>query len=185
VRTSSARSRFFLVTAVIALALFGGCTVIKGTFDTIKALQDAGFSDPKVSTDGPAVRVSVRKDIEPLPDAAKEAAGIVWRELPSRIDSIHVTCHNGFGGQGEYSATREELATAFGQRPPKLDDPIDDRELRNIGLVVLGAFVFGLVVLAAIITVIVVAVRKNRREPAPIPGVPHTESQGPPWTPSA
>ena len=169
--------------AVLGLALvmlfFAGCTVIKGTYDTIKSLQDAGFSDPTVSTDGPAVRVSVRKDTEALPDAAREAAGIVWRELPSRIDSIHVTCHNGFGGQGEYSGTREQLTEAFGARPSGLDDPISDNELRNIGLAILGALVFGVLGLAAVITVIVVAVRRNRRTPM----VP--TSQGPPWTPSA
>ncbi|MEO5678375.1 MAG: hypothetical protein ABIS47_01795 [Acidimicrobiales bacterium] len=157
-----------LCAAVLALA---GCGLLRAGVSTIKALDRAGFGVPDVQVDGgDSFRVTVKKDTEDLDGAAAEAAGVVWRELPFRIEHLQVTCRNGFGGRGIYVADRDELERRFGPRDPALDKGVQDSDVRTAVLVVLGLVVGGLLVLVGIIVLIVVLVRRSRRPPPPPPG---------------
>ncbi len=173
------------VLAVLLLLLglvLAGCGVVRGAVSTIRALDTAGFkaSDIQPGDGTDTWVVNVRKDTEDLDAAAAEAAGVVWRELPLRIEQLRVTCGNGFGGRGTFSADRAELERRFGARDPDLDRGINDSDVRTLVLVLVGLVVVGLLVLAGIIVLIVVLVRRSRRRNPP-PGPPGGEvSQGPP-----
>ncbi len=54
---------------------------------------------------------------EALAAAAAEAAGVVWRELPLRIERLEVSCGNGFGGRGTYAADRGAAGALRAPRP--------------------------------------------------------------------
>jgi len=158
--------------------VLAGCGLVQGTLDTVRALQKAGFSSARIQTgDRDVFVVGVRKDTEDLDAAAQEAAGVVWRKLPLRVERLEVTCDNGFGGKGRFSASRAELEQRFGTRDPALDRGFQQSDLRTV-LIVLGALVVvGLLVLGGIIALVVVLVRRNRRARPP-PG-PHPGGWGP------
>lgn len=173
--------------ALVGLLLVGlavaGCSVVRGAVSTITALDRAGFKasdiQPGDGTDAWVVTVQ-KKDTEDLDAAAAEAAGVVWHELPLRIERLRVSCGNGFGGKGTFEADRAELERRFGARDPKLDRGIQQRDLRIVALVLVGLVLGGLVVLAGIIILVVVLVRRSRRRNPP-PGPPGGEvSQWPP-----
>lgn len=177
-----------LVVLVLLVGAGAGCGYIRDTISTYTELSDAGFeADPSdVRTDGGVVEARVEKDIEDLDAAAAEAAGILWRHLPERIDRLEVTCTNGFGGRGAYAADRAELEARFGPRDPDLDLGVQDDDLRTVGFVVLGLFVGGLVVLGLIVTIVVVSIRRSRRRrppPGPPGWPPPPGPPGPPWPP--
>jgi hypothetical protein len=162
------------------LAVASGCSVVRGTISTFTALGKAGFQNPQVDTSGgDVVKVRVRRDTEDLTAAARQAAEIVWDNLPLPITRLTVVCENGFGGTGTYSGDRLELEAAFGPRDPKLDTPVQDAELRKLGLVVIGVVLFGVVALVAIVVTIVLLVRRNRRQSQPPPPPPGWYPGGP------
>jgi len=157
----------------LALVL-GGCSLARGFVSTVRALDKAGFGTPGIEvSSGDSVRVTVSKDAEDLDAAAAEAAGVVWRELPLRIEELRVTCNNGFGGSGVFTADRAELERRFGPRDPDLDKGFQESDARTAVVVVLALFGGGLLVLAGIVVLIVVLVRHNRgRRPPPGPPGP-------------
>jgi len=155
--------------------LVAGCSVVRGTFNTVRALEKAGFSAPRIQTgNGDRFSVTVKKDTEDLDAAAVDAAGVVWRHLPLPIGRLEVSCRNGFGGRGTFAADHAELEERFGARDPDLDRGIQQSDLRTLGLVIAGLLVVGMVVLIGIVVLVVVLVRRNRRRRPP-PG---------PWGPT-
>jgi hypothetical protein len=158
-----------LVGILVLALLAGGCSVVRGAVSTIRALDKAGFNaadiQPGNETDG--WEVTVEKDTEDLDAAAVEAAGVVWRKLPLRIERLEVTCGNGFGGKGTFAADRDELEQRFGARDPDLDRGIQESDLRTVALVLAGLALGGLLVLGGIVTLIVVLVRRNRKRNPP------------------
>lgn len=165
------RAAVLLAAALVVAA----CGAVGGTISTFRALGEAGYSNPQLSSTGGEISMTVRRDAEDLDAAAARAAEIVWRKLPFPIDTLTVVCENGFGGQGSFRATRAELEAAFGERDPKLDEPVSDSELRRVGLIALALLLLGLAVLAAIVVTIVVLVRRSRRSahrPPPPPPLP-------------
>lgn len=169
-----------LCALMLALA---GCGVVQGFVSTVRALDRAGFGTPDIQVDsGDSYRVTVEKDTEDLDAAAAEAAGVVWRELPLRIEHLEVSCGNGYGGRGVYDADRAELERRFGARDPALDEGVRKGDLRTVALVLIGLFVGGLLVLAGIIVLVVVLIRRSRRSSPPPgpPGPPGWGTQPPP-----
>ncbi len=155
-----------------ALLLMAGCGVVRGSVSTVRALDDAGFGVPDVQLEpGDSLRVTVEKDTEDLDAAAAEAAGLVWRNLPFRIEQLEVTCNNGFGGRAIYQADRAELERRFGARDPALDKGVQASDTRTILIVVAVLLGGGLLVLVGIVVLIVVLIRRSRRRDPP-PGPP-------------
>jgi predicted small secreted protein len=172
-----------VVAAVVALALvLAGCGIVRGTISTVKALDRAGFSSPKIQMHGQdGFVVRVKKDTEDLDGAAVEAAGVVWRKLPLRIERLEVVCGNGFGGKGSFAADRAELERRFGARDPALDRGVQDSDLRTVAIVIGALVLAGLLVMAGIVVLVVVLVRRNRRKgPPPGPPDPGYYAQPPP-----
>lgn len=177
-----------LVLAAVLL-LMAGCGavggVVRGTVSTIRLLDDKGFDNPQIQPrGGDVVLVNVTtKDSEDLDAAAIEAAGVVWGNLPLRIERLEVTCRNGFGGRGAYRADRAELEQRFGARDPTLDEGFDTVEPRTIAIVAGAVVLGGLLVLAGLIVLVVVLVRRNRKRrtpPGPQGPPPGWETQPPP-----
>ncbi len=181
-RRPHGRSSCALVACALMLAL-AGCGVVQGFVSTVRALDRAGFGTPDIQVDsGDSYRITVEKDTEDLDAAAAEAAGVVWRELPLRIERLEVSCGNGYGGRGVYTADRPELERRFGARDPALDEGVRKGDLRTVALVLIGLFVGGLLVLAGIVVLVVVLIRRSRRgspPPGP-PGPPGWGTQPPP-----
>ncbi len=176
------RLRLLAALALVAVAA-AGCSLAQGFVSTVNELGAAGFTSPDIEMEGvDSFRVSVTRDTEDLGTAAAEAAGVVWRELPVRIERLEVVCTNGFGGEGTYAADRAELEQRFGPRDPSLDEGFQESDARTIAAVLLGLFLGGLLILGAIVVLIVVLVRRNRRRgppPGP-PGSPGWGAQPPP-----
>lgn len=167
-----------LVTLALVVA---GCSLAEGFVSTVTALDEAGFGTGNIEVDsGDSFTVTVSKDSDDLDAAAAEAAGVVWRELPLRIDGLEVVCTNGFGGRGTYSADRAELERRFGPRDPALDEGIQESDLRTVAIVVIALFVGGLLLLAGIVVLIVILVRRNRGRGPQHPGPPGWGTQPPP-----
>jgi len=166
------------VAAVVLLVIVvAGCGLIRGTISTVRALQRAGFSSARIQTGNPdSFEVKVRKDTEDLDAAAIDAAGVVWRKLPLRIERLQVQCENGFGGKGTFVADRAQLEQRFGARDPDLDRGFRRSDLRTVAIVVGVLVVGGLLVLGGIVALVVVLIRRSRRRPPP----PGPFSQHPP-----
>ncbi len=164
------RRAMIVVGALVLLA--AGCGVVRGTVSTVQALDKAGFGAPSIKLrTGDRFVITVEKDTEDLDAAAVEAAGVVWHNLPLPVERLEVTCGNGFGGRGRFSADRAELEQRFGARDPDLDRGFQESDVRTFALVGLGLFVMGLLVLGGIVVLVVVLVRRNRRRTPP-PGPP-------------
>jgi hypothetical protein len=167
-----------LVAVGLLAMLVSACGVVKGTVTTIRELDRAGFTSAQIQVlETDSYQVSVRKDAEDLNAAAVDAARVVWERLPLRVERLEVTCNNGFGGSGRFAADREELEQRFGPRDPDLDRGLQESDFRTAGLVLVGLFVLGLVVLAGIIVLVLLLIRRSKRRKPP---------QGPPpggWGP--
>lgn len=181
------RSGNRLAVLVGLVLVLSGCSVIRGAVSTIRALDRAGFSasdiQPGTGTDSWEVTVQ-KKDAEDLDAAAADAAAVVWRELPLRIERLEVTCGNGFGGKGSFTADRGELERRFGPRPSALDEGIREDDVRTIAIVVAVLLVIGVAVLIGIVVLVVVLVRRNRRRNPP-PGPWGTQPPPPGYGPQA
>ena len=154
--------------------VLAGCGLAKGFLSTVQELDKAGFGTPDIQLESDdSYRVTVTKDTEDLEAAAVEAAAVVWRELPLRVESLEVVCENGFGGRGTFVADRAELERRFGPRDPALDKGFQEDDARIAVAVVLALLLGGLLVLGGIVVLIVVLVRRNRhRGPPPGPPAP-------------
>ena len=180
------RGKVLAVLAVLVLVV-SGCSFLEGAVSTIRALDRAGFGaadiQPGTGTDSWEVTVR-KKDAEDLEAAAVEAADVVWRELPLRIERLEVTCGNGFGGRGSFAADRAELERRFGPRPAALDEGLQDGDVRTIAIVLAVLLVLGVVVLVGIVVLVVVLVRRNKKRNPP-PGPWGTQPPPPGYGPPA
>jgi hypothetical protein len=167
-----------LVLLAAAAVLLAGCDLATGTVRTATQLQQAGIRNANLNyNDGVA---TVDYDASPDPAQARqeqdEAARIIWRNLPFRVERIIVTANGGVPPSRDYP--RAALEQELGPRPAKLDQSVQDIARRAT----LIAVVVSLVFLVLIVLVIVLVVRAMRKRPAPQPAGPWT---GPhqPWGP--
>jgi hypothetical protein len=176
-----------LVLLVTAAALLAGCELATGTVRTASELQEAGIRNPNLNYDGGTATLEYDADPNPLEARAEQdqAAEIIWRNLPFRIEQITVTSNGGaFPSRRDYP--RAALEEQFGPRPADLDRSVEDIA-RQATLI---AGLVALVLLLVIILVIVLVVRAVRRRPAPQPagawaqgGAPQPWGQPPPTQP--
>ena len=167
-----------LVVAAAAVALLAGCDLATGTVRTATELEEAGIRNPNLQYDGGTATLEFDADPNPLEARAEQdqAAAIIWRNLPFRIDEIVVTDDGGGFPSREYP--RALLEQQLGPRPEGLDRSVEDTARRAI----LVAVVVALVVLALVIVVIVLVVRAVRRRPTPQPAGPWAQPGAPqPW----
>jgi hypothetical protein len=169
-----------LVLVAVAAAVLTGCDLATGTVRTATELQKAGIDNPNLNYDGGTATLDYDADPNPLEarDEQDRAAGIIWRNLPFRIDRITITSDGGaFPTRREYP--RELLEQQLGPRPANLDRSVEDIARRAT----LIAGVVGFVVLVLIVLVIVLVVRAVRRRPLaqPTPGWPQGPAGPQPW----
>jgi len=150
-----------LVLAAVAAALLAGCDLATGTVRTAGELEAAGIDNPNLQYDGGTATLEFDADPNPLEARAEqdEAAAIIWRNLPFRIDQITVVARQGTVPSRDYS--RDLLEQQLGPRPANLDRSVADIA-RRASVV---ALVVSLVVLVLVIVVILLVVRAVRRRP--------------------
>jgi hypothetical protein len=169
-----------LVLVAVAAALLAGCDLATGTVRTAAELEDAGIGNPNLQYDRQGT-ATLEFDADPNPLEARaeqdQAAAIIWRHLPFRIEQIDVVARGGTVPSRDYP--RELLEQMLGPRPADLDRSVDDIARRATVI----ALVVALVVLVLVIVVIVLVVRAVRRRPTPQPAAPWGQP-GPqqPWT---
>ena len=176
-RRGVARWRALVVVAA-AVALLAGCELATGTVRTATELEEAGISNPNLQYDGGTATLEYDADPNPLEARAEQdqAAAVIWRNLPFRIDEIVVTDAGGGFPSREYP--RALLEQQLGPRPEGLDRSVEDIARRAT----LVAVVVALVVLVLIIVVIVLVVRAVKRRPTPQPAGPWAQPGAPqPW----
>ncbi|HZB59459.1 MAG TPA: hypothetical protein VFA73_09770, partial [Actinomycetota bacterium] len=86
-RRGVARWRALVVVAA-AVALLAGCDLATGTVRTATELEEAGIRNPNLQYDGGTATLEYDADPNPLDARAEQdqAAAIIWRNLPFRID---------------------------------------------------------------------------------------------------
>ena len=164
-----------LVLLAMAAVLLAGCDLATGTVRTATELQRSGIDNPNLNYDGGTATLDYDADPNPLEARAEQdrAAGIIWNNLPFRIDRITVTAKGGvFPGRREYP--RALLEQQLGPRPANLDRSVSDIA-RRASLI---AVVVALMVLVLIVVVVVLVVRAVRRHPAPQPAGGWPQGQG-------
>jgi hypothetical protein len=161
-------ARWRTLVVVAAVALLAGCELATGTVRTATELEEAGIGNPNLQYDGGTATLEYDADPNPLEARAEQdqAAAIIWRNLPFRIDEIVVTDDGGGVPSREYP--RALLEQTLGPRPAGLDRSVEDIARRAT----LIAVVVALVVLVLVIVVIVLVVRAVRRRPTPQPAGP-------------
>ena len=80
-----------LVLVAAAAALLAGCDLATGTVRTATELEEAGIRNPNLHYDGGTATLEYDADPNPLEARAEQdqAAAIIWRNLPFRIDADH------------------------------------------------------------------------------------------------
>jgi hypothetical protein len=167
-----------LVLVAAAAVLLAGCDLATGTVRTATELEEAGIRNPNLQYDGGTATLEFDADPNPLEARAQqdEAAAIIWRNLPFRVDQITVVAEGGAVPSREYP--RALLEQQLGPRPADLDRSVEDIARRAT----LIALVVALVVLALVVVIIVLVVRAVRRRPAPQPAGPWPQAGAPqPW----
>jgi hypothetical protein len=169
-----------LVVVAVAAAMLAGCDLATGTVRTATELQRAGIDNPNLNYDGGTATLHYDADPNALDARAEQdqAAAIIWRNLPFRIERIVITSDSGaFPTQRVY--TRDQLEQELGPRPANLDRSVADIARRAT----LIAGVVALVVLVLIVLVIVLVVRAVRRRPPaqPAPAWPQGPPGSQPW----
>ena len=168
-----------LVLVAVAAALLAGCDLATGTVRTAAELEKAGIRNPNLHYDGGTATLTYDADPNPLEARAEQdqAAAIIWRNLPFRVDQITVTADGGTVPSRQYP--RALLEQELGPRPADLDRSVEDTARRAV----LIALVVALVVLVLVIVVIVLVVRAVRRRPTPQPAGPWAQGGAPqPWS---
>jgi hypothetical protein len=168
-RRVGSRWRVLLLVAAAA-ALLTGCDLATGTVRTAGELQEAGIRNPSLQYDRGTATATLEFDADPDPPEARteqdQAAEIIWRNLPFRIDQISVVAADGTVPSRDYP--RAELERELGPRPAGLDRSVDDLVRRAVVV----AVVISLLVLVLVVVIIVLVVRAVRRRPAPAPPPP-------------
>jgi hypothetical protein len=162
-------TRWRLLALLAATVLLAGCELATGTVKTATELQRAGIDNPNLNYDNGVARLDYDPDPDPLQARTEQdqAAGIIWRNLPFRIQRITVVASGGgFPGRRDYP--RVLLEQQFGPRPARLDRSVSDIA-RRASLI---AVAVGLVLLVLIVVVVVLVVRAVRARPAPQPAGP-------------
>jgi hypothetical protein len=158
-----------LVLVAVAAALLAGCDLATGTVRTAAELEDAGIRNPNLQYDRQGT-ATLEFDADPNPLEARaeqdQAAAIIWRHLPFRIEQIDVLARGGTVPSRDYP--RAMLEQMLGPRPADLDRSVDDIARRATVV----ALVVSLVVLVLVIVVIALVVRAVRRRPTPQPAAP-------------
>jgi hypothetical protein len=168
-----------LLLVAVAAALLAGCDLATGTVRTAAELEKAGIRNPNLDYDGGTATLTYDADPNPLEARTEQdqAAAIIWRNLPFRVDQIVVTAEGGTVPSRQYS--RGLLEESLGPRPANLDRSVEDTARRAV----LVAVVVALVVLVLVVVVIVLVVRAVRRRPAPQPAGPWAQGGAPqPWS---
>src|ERR671914_1842586 len=106
-----------LVLVAVAAALLAGCDLATGTVRTATELEEAGIRNPNLQYDGGTATLEYDADPNPLEARAEQerAAGVIWRNLPFRIDAIVVTPEGVGLPSREYP--RAVLEQRLGPRP--------------------------------------------------------------------
>ena len=169
-----------LVLVAVAAAMLAGCDLATGTVRTATELERAGIDNPNLNYDGGTATLHYDADPNALDARAEQdqAAAIIWRNLPFRIERIVITSDSGaFPTERDY--TRDQLEQELGPRPANLDRSVGDIARRAT----LIAGVVALVVLVLIVLVIVLVVRAVRRRPPaqPAPAWPQGPPGSQPW----
>jgi hypothetical protein len=161
-----------VVALALALAglLLAGCGVVRAFVSTQYALEDAGYRNVAigVDTDGDVLEVTWRPratSAEALHDEALGGARIVWDVTPFWIGGVRMIGNGGLSdAPGSEFFGREELAAAFGPRPPGRDDT-SFADLANVKGLLAGflAVVVGAIGVAVLIVVLVVRGGRKRR----------------------
>jgi hypothetical protein len=168
-----------LVLVAVAAALLAGCDLATGTVRTAAELEKAGIRNPNLHYDGGTATLTFDADPNPLEARAEQdqAAAIIWRNLPFRVDQITVTADGGTVPSRQYP--RALLEQELGPRPANLDRSVEDTARRAV----LIAVVVALVVLVLVIVVIGLVVRAVRRRPTPQPAGPWAQGGATqPWS---
>ena len=168
-----------LVLVAVAAALLAGCDLATGTVRTAAELEKAGIHNPNLQYNRGTATLTYDADPNPLEARAEQdqAAAIIWRNLPFRVDQITVTADGGTVPSRQYP--RALLEQELGPRPANLDRSVEDTARRAV----LIALVVALVVLVLVIVVIVLVVRAVRRRPTPQPAGPWAQGGAPqPWS---
>jgi hypothetical protein len=160
------RWRVLVLVAAVA-ALLAGCDLATGTVRTATELEKAGIRNPNLNYDGGTATVEYDANPNPFDARAEQdqAAAIIWRHLPFRIERVTVVARDGLPSR-EYP--RALLEQQLGPRPAGLDRSVEDIARRAT----LIAVVVALVVLVLVVVVIVLVVRAVRRRPGPQPPGP-------------
>jgi hypothetical protein len=167
-----------LVLVALAAAVLAGCDLATGTVRTATELEKAGIHNPNLQYDGGTATLEYDADPNPLDARAEQdqAAAIIWRNLPFRVERVTVVDRGGQVPSRDYP--RAELEQELGPRPAGLDRSVEDiaRQATLIAVVV------SLVVLVLVIVVILLVVRAVRRRPTPQPAGPWAQPGPPqPW----
>jgi hypothetical protein len=163
------RATRWLPALLAATVLLAGCELATGTVRTATELQRAGIDNPNLNYNNGVARLDYDPDPDPLEARTEQerAAGIIWRNLPFRIERITVVASGGgFPGRRDYP--RVLLEQQFGPRPARLDRSVSDIA-RRASLI---AVAVGLVLLVLIVVVVVLVVRAVRARPTPQPAGP-------------
>jgi hypothetical protein len=154
-----------LVLVAAAAALLAGCDLATGTVRTATELEKAGIRNPNLDYDGGTATLEYDANPNPLEARAEQdqAAAIIWRNLPFRIEQVTVVARGGVLPSRDYP--RALLERQLGPRPAGLDRSVEDIARRAT----LIAVVVALVVLVLVVVVIVLVVRAVRRRPSPQP----------------
>jgi len=167
-----------LALVALAAALLAGCDLATGTLRTATELEKAGLRNPNLQYDGGTATLEYDADPNPLDARAEQdqAAAIIWRNLPFRVERVTVVARGGEVPSRDYP--RAELQQQLGPRPAGLDRSVEDIARRAT----LIAVVVSLVVLVLVIVVILLVVRAVRRRPTPQPAGPWAQPGAPqPW----
>lgn len=166
--------------------VLGGCGAIEGMLDTEEALVAAGFRDPEVSFESinglDTVYVSWdagAETAEGLRDESLEAAGVVWRVAPLRMDVVETDPRVSFPIDSVEVGTvypRAQLEAEYGPRPAELDKPLT--ELMNLREIGIGIVVAVLLFIGLIVLVVVLVVRSSRKKRAAQPAYGYGAQQG-------
>ena len=152
-----------LALVALAAALLAGCDLATGTLRTATELEKAGLHNPNLQYDGGTATLEYDADPNPLDARAEQdqAAAIIWRNLPFRVERVTVVARGGEVPSRDYP--RAELQQQLGPRPAGLDRSVEDIARRAT----LIAVVVSLVVLVLVIVIILLVVRAVRRRPTP------------------
>ena len=167
---SSRRRRLAgLLLIALTTALIAGCGWLNDLAELGGRIEDAGYEQVEVNhslsgTDGNAVTIqALTPPSEPTEEDIGTIAEIVWTTYPRAFDVLIIE----IDGRQADPISRDQLAEAFGERDPALDQGT------GIGQVLLIGLIGIMTVFALIVVLVIVLVRRSRRAAA--------RTAPPPW----